>query len=151
MHPYLITGVSLGPSLVRRLATAIPEAQYDEALDNDRFTVREIVAHLADWEVLFRGRMEAALQSPGVAIVTFDEGERAIEREYSKLEVEDQLVLYEMERAKTVEFLSGLSPDQFRLQYVHPQLGQLVIEDQANMLIGHDMYHIEQLTSYLYP
>ena len=28
---------------------------------------------------------------------------------------------------------------------VHPERGEMAVEDQANMLLGHDLYHIEQL------
>jgi hypothetical protein len=149
MHPYLLKGVSLGPTVVKRLVELIPASKIDTALSDDRFTIREVVAHLADWEVLFRARMELAHSTPGSPITTYDEGERAIERNYSELDLQEQLDLYAAERAKTVAFLSSLTPSDFRLTYVHPAMGVMVIEDQANMLVGHDMYHVEQLAAYL--
>jgi len=149
MQPYLLKSISLGPIVFRRLLARIPADQYDTALGDDRFTIREVIAHLADWEVLFRGRMEAAYSGANPTIVVLDEGDRAVELRYSETDIHAQLEKYTFERAKTSAFLLGLKPEQFRLGYVHPAFGQMVIEDQANMLVGHDMYHVEQLTEYL--
>jgi len=149
MHPYLLKSLGLGPVVVRRLTVQIPSSQHDVALSEDRFTLREVVAHLADWEVLFRGRMELAHASPDSPIFTYDEGERAVELNYSGMDFQEQLDLYTSERKKTKAFLDSLTPGDFLLKYIHPALGPMTIEDQANMLVGHDMYHVEQLTQYL--
>ena len=148
MHPYLLISLPLGPGIVRKLVENIPESQYDVALAEDRFTVREVVAHLADGEVLFRARIESALNSPNAEVAGFDEGERATEQNYAGSNIEEQLALFEAERATTVSLLKSISIDQFRAPYIHPYFGQMVVEDQANMLVGHDMYHIEQLLAY---
>ncbi len=34
---------------------------------------------------------------------------------------------------------------------VHSERGQMTTYDQANMMLGHDMYHIEHLSQYLEP
>ncbi len=149
MHPYLLQGLPLGPILVRRFAERIPDYQLDHCFEEDRFTTREVVAHLADWEKLFRARMELALATPGASITVYEEGERAEAERYCDRDLCDQLNLFEVERAKTIDFLSGLSGDQLRCPYLHPFFGVMVVEDQANMLLGHDLYHVEQLSAYL--
>lgn len=149
MHPYLIKGASLGPAAIRNLVEAIPDSEYDNPTGEDRFSVREVIAHLADWEVLFRRRMEDALETPGIAIEVYDEGDRAIELKYAETDLADQLNRFVVERSKTVALLSPLTPEQLRIQYRHPKHGLMAIEDQANMLIGHDMYHAEQLSEVL--
>lgn len=149
MNPYLLTAIPLGPVVFKRLLDRFNPSDLDYSFETDRFTVREIVAHMADWEPLFRGRMELALSSPGAPIVTYDEGDRAIEFNYSGTDVVIEMARYSEEREKTVAFLRSLNKSDFRLGYVHPALGPKVIEDQANMLLGHDLYHIEQLTAYL--
>ena len=149
MNPYLLTAIPLGPSIFQRLVNRFDPSDLDKEFEPDRFTVREVIAHLADWEPLFRERMELALASPGSPIVTYDEGERAIELNYAAKDVQAELALYTAERAVTVAFLKSLAKPDFRLEYIHPAFGPKVIEDQANMLLGHDLYHVEQLTAYL--
>ena len=149
MHPYLLKGLPLGPILVRRFAERIPAYQLDHCFEPDRFTTREVVAHLADWEVLFRTRMELALESPGSKIQVHEEGERAISERYCDLDLQQQLNKFEAEREKTTALIAGLSPEQLRAPYLHPAFGVMHVEDQANMLLGHDLYHVEQLSAYL--
>jgi len=149
MHPYLVKGLTIGPILVRRFAERIPDYQLDHCFEADRFTTREVVAHLADWESLFRERMEIALHSPGAKVTLYAEEERAVSERYCDKNLGDQLNRYEAERAKTIDLVASLTPDQLRSPYLHPALGMMVLEDQANMLLGHDLYHAEQLSAYL--
>lgn len=149
MHPYLLRSLSNGPTVMQRIVRLIPADRYDAALIAERFTIREVIAHLADWEPLFRGRMEIAFATPNAKIVSYDEGQRALDLKYAEANIDVQLELFATERAKTKAFVSKLDPVQVRQQYVHPELGPMTIEDQANMLIAHDMYHIEQLSAYL--
>jgi len=149
MHPYLLKALALGPSSIYCLMMRIPVSDYDTVFEDDRFTVREVVAHLADWEPLFRTRMELALAKSNPEIFVYDEGDRAIDQKYSELDIEEQFAHYATERKKTLAFLTSLTPSDYRRPYIHPANGQMVIEDQANMLIGHDLYHVEQLIGYL--
>ncbi len=149
MNPYLLKSIGLGPTVVRRLVNLIPDSKIDVALGPDRFTVREVVAHLADWELLFRGRMDRALTRPETSIVVHDEGQRAIEMKYSQSNLDEQLNIFSTQRQKTKLLLHSLTEEELAKCFIHPANGLMSITDQANMLLGHDMYHIEQLSAYL--
>jgi hypothetical protein len=150
MNPYLIPGLRSGPVVVRVLVTRLPEGVLDLPTAPERFTPREIVAHLADWEPILLERMRACAQDPGTAILTYDEGQMAEEKRYRDWEVEEALENWERDRAATADFLQNLPADTFAGGYGdHPQWGRLTLSDQANMLLGHDLYHVEQLTTAL--
>ena len=61
MNAYLFPGLEFGPRIVARLVEQIPAARYDERTNPSRFTLREAVAHLADWEPILRDRIARAL------------------------------------------------------------------------------------------
>ena len=149
MNPYLLKSIGTGPIVVRRLVNLIPPDKIDTALGPDRFTVREVVAHLADWEQLFRHRIDRALTRPHTSVVVYDEGQRAIDMKYGRANIDEQLNVFASQRQKTKILLHSLTDDELQRAFIHPALGPVTVEDQANMLIGHDMYHIEQLTAYL--
>jgi uncharacterized damage-inducible protein DinB len=149
VNPYLLKSIGTGPIVVRRLVNLIPNDKIDTALGPDRFTVREVVAHLADWEQLFRHRIDRALSRPQTSIVVYDEDQRAKDMKYSKSNIDEQLNLFASQRQKTKILLHSLTDDEMQRAFIHPLLGAISVEDQANMLIGHDMYHIEQLSAYL--
>jgi hypothetical protein len=137
----------LGPKVIRRLVEGLPEPALDERPDPERFSVREVLAHLADWESIFLERMRTAYTTPGIPIEGMDEGERAIAQNYAASDVIEQLELFEARRSKTVSFLRGLAPTDWQKAYSHSERGEVRIEDQANFLLGHDLYHIEQISA----
>jgi hypothetical protein len=145
MHGYLLPALSLGPQALRTLIRSIPSEKWDIATGTNRFTPREVMAHLADWEELFRTRMEVARSSPGSPVEVFDEGQRAEELGYRKTDPNVQADLFVQRREQTRKFLESLSSEEWHLHYQHPERGKMSIEDTANMLVGHDMYHVEQL------
>jgi hypothetical protein len=149
MNFYLIPAIELGPLTVKRLLRLIPEHRWDEALHVDRFTPREVVAHLADWEPIMRERIQTAIATPGATILAYDEGKMAVDHGYRALAPHEQAELYRAERAITAKFLRSVTPDQWRNTLHHPERGLQSVEDLANLVLGHDLYHIEQLSEYL--
>lgn len=149
MHPYLVVGVEFGPAIVTRLMERIPAERLDESLDADRFTPREVVAHLADWEPIMRERIAAAVTSPGSIVQAYDEGQMALDHGYAESDWRAQCAVFADERRVTVEYLRGLESNAWRRTATHPERGIQSAEDLANTLLGHDLYHIEQLSTYL--
>lgn len=149
MNPYLLLVIESGPQTLRRLLERIPQSRWDERLYPDRFTPREVAAHLADWEPIFQTRMKLALESPGATVQVFDEGQMAIDNGYVHQSAPERLMLYAQKRAETAAWLRKLSSEEWTRTAMHPEKGEQSIEDQANLLNCHDLYHIEQLTEYL--
>ncbi len=149
MTPYLKISIDFGPTILERLVALIPPSRYDESLGEDRFTVREVIAHLADWEPIFRSRIEQAIQEPGTWIRTFDEGQRSIDLNYAATDIHVSLATLKRERAETSKLIRALPKEEFAKTLEHPEQGTISLDDIANMQMGHDLYHIEQLTEYL--
>lgn len=149
MHPYLFPGLEASPRIIADIVRRIPVEKMDAPTHPNRFTPREVVAHMADWEPIFLERMRVTAHQPGSTIHGIDETQRAVDMGYSEWDWERQLELIAKHRADSIAFLKGLSPDQFGLHSVHNEKGALTIDDQANMLMGHDLYHIDQLLNVL--
>jgi len=147
MNPYLLPVLEFGPSIMRRLVQDMPDDQLDRPATPDRFTPREVIAHLADWEPIMLARIHQAIESPGSTLTVYDEGEMAVAHRYSESNVAQQLELFTEHRKATAEYLRALPEALYDNVVVHPERGNLTVKDQAWTLIGHDMYHIEQLTS----
>lgn len=148
MNAYLLPGLTFGPRIVERMVKQIPAARHDEKTNPDRFTLREAVAHLSDWEPILRERMEQAVKNPGSAVTGIDEAQRADELNYGQTDVFQELRRFASEREKTIAFYKGLSPEEKKRTVVHNEKGEQSVEDQANQLLGHDLYHIDHLTEF---
>jgi hypothetical protein len=149
MNFYLLPAIELGPVTVKRLLRLIPAHRMHEALHPDRFTPREIAAHLADWEPIMCERIQSAVTTPGATITAYDEGQMAIDHRYRELDPHEQAERYLAERQTTAAFIRSLTPAQWANAVHHPERGPQSTEDLANLLLGHDLYHIEQLSEYL--
>ncbi|MEI7986873.1 MAG: DinB family protein [Armatimonadota bacterium] len=148
-NPYLFKGLAAGPTVVRRIVSQVPPSKYDSVSDPDRFTLREAVAHVADWDSIDLDRIKQIIEDPGCTITPFDETERSIEQNYTSTEVMDQLDLYTSRRTTLIAFLESLAPEAWNVQGFHPEKGILTVYDMANLVLAHDTYHIEHFTQFL--
>ncbi len=148
MNAYLFPGLEFGPRIVERLVAQIPASRHDEKTNPDRFTLREAIAHLADWEPILRARIEKAIAEPNSPVNGIDEGIRAEEQGYGSWDVAEQLAVFKKERAKTIATLQTLAPEDWGKAIVHNEKGRQTVADQANQLLGHDLYHIDHLTEF---
>lgn len=128
----------------------IPVDLLDTPTHEGRFTPREVIAHLADWEAILREeRMGRAVREPGCTIVPYDEELRAIEHGYATSDVGTQLARFAAERARTVAFIESLTAEQLSHAFHHPERGATNVNEHVAGMLGHDVYHIDQLTTLL--
>lgn len=149
MHPYHVLGLERGVAAMARVISLIPTDKLDEAIEPGRFTPREVVAHMADWEPIFRNRIELALEQPGVLIEVFDEEQMAIDHDYAHADLALWMAKFRAERERTVLLVRSLKDSDRLIGYRHPEFGEMRVQDQIDMFLGHDLYHLEQLTASL--
>jgi hypothetical protein len=144
MDPYLVRALEMTPRLaeheLRRGA-----ADFDIRPNPDRFSMREVIAHLADWEPIMLTRIKTGVDTPGATINAYDEGKMAIDHKYSASDPMERLRAWKGDRAKSIEYIKSLSDEDFAKPVIHPERGQMLVGDIAHMLVSHDIYHLEQL------
>lgn len=144
MDPYLVRALEMTPRLVENELRR-GSADWDIRPNPDRFSMREVVAHLADWEPIMLTRIKTGVDSPGATINAYDEGQMALENNYAATDPMEQLRAWKADRAKSVDYISKLTDDDFAKLVVHPERGHMLVGDVAHMLVSHDIYHVEQL------
>jgi len=146
---YLMIGLAKAPAAMSRLINKIDPDRYDEAPDPDRFSVREAIAHLADWEPIFLTRLQAAVDNPGSSIPDIDEGEMAILGDYRSRDPRAEAERFAQGRREVIKYLDSIPKEKWANTVVHPERGSMTVYDWANCIVGHDVYHIEHFTEYL--
>lgn len=149
MSPYILNGPRLTLNAIERIMKLIPATRWDEQLHPGRFTPREVVAHLADWEPIWLERIQGAVSVPNYVIKPQSESERAILNKYSEADVPGSLARFREAREATLSFAGGLTEVQLRLPISHPHHGNWVASDTFIYILVHDGYHIDQLSEYL--
>jgi hypothetical protein len=144
VDPYLVRALEMTPRLVENELRRGSD-DFDIRPNPDRFSMREVVAHLADWEPIMLKRIQTGVESPGATINAYDEGQMALENNYAATDPMERLRAWKSDRAKSIEYISNLTDGDFAKPVVHPERGHMLVGDVAHMLVSHDIYHVEQL------
>lgn len=148
IRKYVMQGLGTTPAVLSRLLKGAEEPELDQRPDPERFTLREMVAHLADFEPIFRDRINRVAHENQPVLEDRDEGQMAIDNDYTHADVTEQLAVFARERAATVALLAGLSPDTWGRVGLREPHGLMSIEAMASLMMAHDAYHLGQATEY---
>ncbi len=137
------------PTTLINIIDQVKPDKYGDHTDPSRFNLTEMVAHLADWDDIFLDRLRLANESPGATITTFDTDQRAAEKHYCDRDLHHELDVFENRRRDLVDFLSHLSAEDWNKQFKHPELGEMSIDEYANIIMAHDLSHLCHAASYM--
>lgn len=149
---YLLTALAGTPDVLDGLLQAVPteDARWDNRPDPERFTLREIVAHLADWNPIFLDRLARTRDEAEPVLEDCDEGRIAIDHDYAHSDPHAGLKRFREGRAALLDLLRALPEDAWqRIGHRPPLLGPLTMEAQAVVILGHDGYHTQQVAQWL--
>jgi hypothetical protein len=141
---YLFSALASGPIILRHLLDGITDEEADFRADPDRFTLREAVAHLADWEPIFLGRFVRTVDEDRPLIHGLDEGELAVRNDYGSKDIHTELDRYEKGRADTIAYLSSLPDSAWPRLADRDEIGLVDLEFLVGLLPLHDAYHERQ-------
>lgn len=110
-----------------------------------KWSAGEIVAHLADCEIVAGWRMRQILGAPGAALQPFDQEVWAAAGHYKKRDAGKSLEQFRAAREGNLALLRSLTREQWRQQGAHAEWGDLSIELIAREVAGHDLNHLAQV------
>lgn len=134
-----------------RLIKAVPTAKLRKRPASDKWSVAEILAHLADVEIVIGWRMRSILGAPGTPVQAYDQNAWVIAGHYEKRDPRKSIELHRAVREANLALLKTLSPDQWKHYGQHAERGQESIEHIVRMVAGHDINHIHQIERILTP
>ncbi|MBZ5613344.1 MAG: DinB family protein [Acidobacteriia bacterium] len=128
-----------------RLVKGLSAAKLRKRPAPDKWSIAEILAHLADVEIVIGWRMRSILGAPGTPVQAYDQNAWVIAGHYDKRDPRESLELHRAVRVANLALLKSLSPDQWKLYGQHSERGQESIEHIVRMVAGHDVNHIQQI------
>ncbi|MDQ3070256.1 MAG: DinB family protein [Acidobacteriota bacterium] len=109
-----------------------------------KWSVREVLIHLAHGEIVFGTRVRFALTTPGYVVQPFDQDAwMALDR--NGLDGNAALALFSFTRALNLGLFKQLTPEQRAATFRHPEQGEIKVEDVLVMSAGHEVHHLAQL------
>ena len=142
---------STTPKRLERLIKGIPTAKLRKRPAPEKWSVAEILAHLADVEIVVGWRMRSILGAPGTPIQAFDQDSWVTAGHYEKRDPRKSIEQQRVVREANLALLKSLSPEQWKHFGQHAERGQESIEYIVRMIAGHDLNHIHQIEHILTP
>ena len=132
-----------------RLIKGVSTAKLRKRPAPETWSVGEILAHLADAEIVGGFRMRMILGAPGTPIAAFDQDSWVIAGHYAKRDPRKSLEQFRAVREANLALLKSLTPDQWKHYGMHSERGQETIEHIVRMFAGHDINHLQQIEQIL--
>ena len=134
---------------LERLIEGVPIAELRKRPAPEKWSVSEIVAHLADGEIVGAFRIRFILGSPGSPVVAYDADTWVTSGHYDKRDPVMSVEQFRVLREANLALLKSLTPEQWKLCGVHSERGQESIEHIVRMFAGHDINHLQQIKNIL--
>ncbi len=110
-----------------------------------KWSVLEVVRHLADTELVYRYRMRMSVAQPGSPIPAYDQDRWAADLRYKEERLEEALDELEALRTANLAWLRGLSEEELDRVGIHEERGPESVRRIVELLAAHDLVHRRQI------
>jgi hypothetical protein len=133
------------PRKLQRLISRATASKLRKRPAPGKWSIAEIVAHLADAEIVGAWRMRLILGAPGSPVTAFDQDSWVTALHYDKRDPRKALEQFRVVRETNLALLKSLTPEQWKHHCLHSERGEETIEHIVRMFAGHDLNHIAQI------
>ena len=136
---------TLDVSLDRATAGLTP-TQLRQPEKSGKWSVIEVVQHLADSELVTGYRIRMILASDTPDIQGYDQDAWAHRLRYAESSLLDALAQMRVLRGRTLELLRRLQPDEWERAGMHSERGLESVRHMTKLQAAHDLVHLRQIT-----
>lgn len=133
------------PGKLARAVRGLKPAQLRRRPRPGKWSIQEIVAHLADTELVYGFRLRMMLAQPGSPLQAYDQDKWAKNLAYRRLPLARLLERVRVVREENLRLLRSV-PRRWRSRYgMHTERGQESVGRTLLLLAGHDVNHLRQI------
>jgi DinB superfamily len=151
MNPYAVqlgdrdpfSVIAATPPELARLVQAIGPDALDRAPAPGKWSVRQVLCHLADTELVFAFRLRQSVAEPHHTVQPFDQDRWAAA--YAAYTASAALDLFISARRWNILFIASLPPETFARVLTHPERGDMTFRVLVETMAGHDLNHLKQI------
>jgi uncharacterized damage-inducible protein DinB len=131
------------PSRLREFLDSLGDSRANQSPAPGKWSVREILCHLADCEIVFAFRLRQTLAEPHHVIQPFDQDVWA--RNYTAYDAQSALAVFTAVRDFNTRLIASLPPEALSKPVSHPERGTMTFQTIVETMGGHDLNHIAQI------
>lgn len=137
------------PSRLNRLLRGVTRRKLTARPAAERWSVAEILAHLADAELVTGFRLRLILGASGITIQAFDQDAWADFSRYRKQDPALSLNAFQAVRRRNVALLKSIPRTMWECYGMHTERGKETVTRISEMMAGHDINHLRQIEEIL--
>lgn len=141
-HSQLIADYLAGPELLRSAVAGMTLEQLDAHPVPGKWSTKQVVCHLADFEPVYVDRMKRVIAEEGPTMFGGDPDLFAARLSYDRRDVEVELSLIAAARAHMGPILLALAPGDFLRTGNHSEAGTISLEKLLSNITNHIPHHI---------
>lgn len=138
--------IERGADAVTAAVKALSESQLRFKLNPKRWSALEIMAHLADIELVYGFRMRQIIAQPGSTLAPIDQDAWANTLDYQAAQLPDLIERYRCVRRANIALLRRLTIADLQKAAFHPEYeGDFTLADLITFMRQHDPNHLRQI------
>jgi len=142
-HASLIDDYLSGPQRLCDAIDGMTAEQIDAAPIPGKWSTRQVICHIADFEPVYVDRMKRALAEDEPTIFGGDPDAFAACLAYDQRDIEVELQMIESVRRHMARILRTLEADAFQRKVNHSEAGPLTVEQLLTNITNHIPHHVK--------
>jgi hypothetical protein len=134
-----------GYDLLAEALKEFPRSMWEYKPGPDRWSIHEIIVHLADSEMNSAIRCRCFVAEPGKTVMPYDQDAWAVKLDYHAQNAADALELFRLTRKTTYDLIKRLPDTTFANTVQHPENGTMGFDRWLEIYDDHVKKHIEQM------
>ena len=134
-----------GPEVLAVALTGVFGEEVDFTTAPEKWSIRQIVAHVADSELVGAQRFRQVIAEDNPALGAFDQDAWVKNLDYARRLPKQSLETFRRVRAENYELLKPLPENAFERTGVHSERGRLSLRELLEGYAGHAESHARQL------
>lgn len=130
---------------LKKAITGLTGSQLKWRPEPAKWSISEILAHLADAEIVASWRMRSVIGENGITIQPFDQDAWASSFNYRDRDARRSLELFRVLRENNLAMLNEIPKETWDNYGMHLERGKESIAHLARMFAGHDTNHVLQV------
>jgi hypothetical protein len=143
--PELLERFRRGAEMVAVSITGAAGSELDFAPDPGQWSIRQIVAHLADAEMVAGGRLRQIIAEDHPQLQAYDQNAWAANLDYSRRKTSQALETFRRIRGENYELLKDLPAPTFEREGIHSERGAMSLKQLLQLMAEHAENHASQV------
>jgi hypothetical protein len=136
---------SVLPDALQEAVAGLTDSQLRQAEKPGKWSVIQVVQHLADTEIVYAYRIRLILASDTPEIQGYDQDAWARRLRYAEMPLADALAQVRILRRRGLDLLRSLRPEEWERAGMHSERGRESVRQITKLLAGHDLLHLRQI------